>query len=64
MVLRKTPFTVSRDEFADIEIKNHIDDHSVGKKTQARKKRGVNSRGLMLTEIADLRLTNHSLGST
>ena len=39
MVLRKTPFTVSRDEFADIEIKNHIDDHSVGKKTQARKKR-------------------------
>ena len=61
MVLRRTPIIISRNEFVDIEMKNHIDDHSVGKKTQARKKRGANSRGLMLTEIADLQLTNHSL---
>lgn len=64
MVLRRTPVIVSRNEFVDIEMKNHIDDHSVGKKTQARKKRGANSRGLMLTEIADLQLTNHLTGQT
>ena len=64
MVLRRTPIIISRNEFVDIEMNNHIDDHSVGKKTQARKKRGANSRGLMLTEIADLQLTNHLTGQT